>query len=294
MSKISKIWSRVEACWYSELRNVARYNEADFDSVIQSQLETIFPYFIFVAYKKRIIKSGAEKGSVPDFALIRADYKEWWIVEVETIGDDLRHVRKQIDDFTSGSYNSIEQAKYIFDKNKSLDLKKLKELTDSPPKVLVIVDDIDSKWILGLEEFKPTVCVFRVFINSEGIEMYSIGGDYPYILEEYSHCQFSSRSLLELSNPDVLEPEIPNSGHKQSWLRTALEHLGKSLGIRREENDRPVIYKIAHRGRLTEWKKLEDDNKTYLQPLQNDHTLRVTSQLVLKRVKDRQYLIEVI
>jgi len=295
MSKISKIWSRFEAVWYSELRNVARYNEADFDAVIKSQLETIFPHFIFVPYAKTIKAKGTPTGSNPDFALVRADYEEWWIVEVETIGDKLSRVQGQIRNFTEAGYDAYEHAQYIHSKQPELDFDRLLVLTDSTPKVLVIVDDINSQWIEGLKDYGPTICVFKVYINGNGTEMYNISGDYPYIWEAESFCSFSPplRNVLELASPQVLLPPIRRPIPRMGRIRKVLTWFANTVKGDRISQETPDIYRITHRGKLTEWQRLDDNGKTYLQPLRN-HTLGATSQFVLKRLSSEEYLIEVI
>lgn len=309
--KVSKIWSRTDKAWYDELRNVARYKEVEFDKTIQAQLEIVFPEYIFVPYSKTIRPFGTTSGSDPDFALIRQDYKEWWIVEVETIGDNLRHVHKQISHFTNGDYNSAEQTDYMVRKNPALDYDRLLELTASDnPKVLVIVDDITSEWVEKLGEFNPTICVFKVFINKSGFEMYNISGDYPYIWEDSSFCNFSGRNLLELQNPDVLAPQVDKDivsevaeAESQSPIGVAVGEdveLGTAEPSAVTDSDAPNqldsevdIYQISFRGQLSEWRRIEDAGKTFLRPLRN-HPLRATSEFVLKRATANKYIIEVV
>jgi len=113
MSKISKIWTTKENIWYDELKVIAPYREYQYDRTIQSKIQIIFDDYFAVAYGKTIRHREKDEKSRPDFSLIRKDYGEWWIVEVERIEDNIRHARKQIDDFVNGDYNFYEESKHL-------------------------------------------------------------------------------------------------------------------------------------------------------------------------------------
>ena len=294
MAKISKIWSAKENSWYDELRQVVPYREYQMDKIIQNQLAIVFPHFHAVRYTKTISKPGADTGSIPDFALVRRDYQEWWIVEVETIEDRLSHVKKQIADFEGGEYNSIVQAQYLKDEAPSLDLTKLKKLTQETPKILVIVDDINSSWRNALAAFKTlSICVFKVFRNGKGIQLYNIAGEYPYIYEDSSHCYFSDamRNLLTLSNPDVLAPEIPPRQTARDMLRNAANWTLKQLGRSTGPSEKAGYVRIVYQGQFSIWERVVEGGNTYLLS-RGGHPLSAHDKFVLRRVNDGTYLIE--
>jgi hypothetical protein len=289
MAKISKIWAPLESKWYDELRSIHPYREYQYDKTIQSSLATLFPEYKPIVYSRRLKGPNTKKASIPDFALIREDYKEWWIVEVERIEDNIAHVKQQIDNFTNGNYNSVIEADYLFEKDSSLDRAKLANLTQEIPKVLLLVDDMNSIWIEQLEEFEPTICILKQYRNNSGDELISISGDYPYIFEAQSHCTFTDamNNLLKLSNPDVLNPIIDKLAESKY---SRLLNWAKSL-ISSESNS-SSNYRIAHKGQVTEWALIQDGENVYLQPL-GPHSLRVNDSYVLRRSTTNYYTIEI-
>lgn len=299
MNKISKIWATTENLWYEELKVIAPYREYQYDRMIQSHLGTLFPEYYAIPYNKKITQAGRIKGSKPDFALIRKDFEEWWIIEVERIEDKLSHVVKQIEDFINGDYNSFSEAKYLSE-NCSLSQKDIYKATQNNPKVMLIVDDMNSKWYEAFKDLDTTKCILKVYRNNKGLELYSISGDYPYIYEEESHCHFANfmQNLLLITNPDVLTVEIEkNDGDRikkksiiQRLIKGAGEQLRKISGVEDEHEDNDTYF-ISYKGQRSEWKKLEDDGKVYLQPIGPVST-RVNDSYILKRVKDRYFILE--
>ncbi len=226
------------------------------------------------------------KGSIPDFVLIREDYKEWWIVEVERIEDRITHVKQQIDNFTNGTYNSVIEAEYLYKNNTALDLNKLKKLTLNSPKVLLIVDDINSTWIDALEEFEPSICIIKQYKSSAGTQLYSVSGDYPYIYEEKSHCSFTNAmlNLMKLSNPDVLFPIIDKK--KRSIVNAFI-----SFFISKPEHKTEDVYLISFKGQVTEWKLIRDGENVFLQAI-GPHALQVNDSYIIRRTTTKIYTIE--
>jgi len=288
MAKISKTWSTRENLWYDEMKSIAPYRERQFEKIILSNLTTLFPDFHAVNYKKTIKADSEENGSKPDFALIRKDYQEWWIVEVETIEDNLKHVSQQISNFTNGDYNAFEQASYIYKLDSNLDFNKLKTMTRENPKILVLVDDINSKWIKELEEYNPSICIFNVFRNNKGFELYSIKGDYPYIFEDQSYCYLDNpyRNLMKLSNPDILQPPMkPQLRRMELFVRKL-----KFPWLQKKEIETEEI-RIVFQGQTTIWKRVEIDDDVYLQSV-GTNALRANDTYLLKRTTRYEYIIE--
>ena len=290
MAKISKTWSTRENRWYDELKSIAPYLERQYEKIILSNLNTLFPDFYAVNYKRNIKAIGTAKASKPDFALIRKDFGEWWIVEVETIEDNLTHVKQQIENFTGGLYSAREEANYIYQLNKNLDLKKLQLMTRSNPKVLVLVDDIDSTWIKELIPFNPSICVFKIYRSSNGFELLNISGDYPYIYEAESFCHLGNpyRNLMSLSNPNVL---LPKMHHRLTNLEKITKFIKEKFG---KSNSAVASYSIliSFRGQITEWKRVDENGEVYLQPV-GPHGLRINDSYVLRRTTRYGYIIDI-
>lgn len=303
MGKVSKIWVTSESRWYEELKVIAPYREYQYDRMIQSHLKTLFSEYHAVSYNKKITQKGQYQGSKPDFALIRKDYTEWWIVEVETIEDRLVHVYKQIDDFVNGDYNAYQEAQYI-SKNCDLKFKDIYRATQNNPKVMLIVDDMNSTWIEKFKSIETTNCVLKVYRNNKGLELYSISGDYPYIYQEESHCHFLGSpmtNLLHIVNPDVLNFKDTEGvsflgvkkGKNKSrfkFFNDFVNWLKKNKSSVTSESEE-IIYFVSYKGQRSEWKRIETDGKIYLQPLGPTST-RINDSYILKRVYNRYFILE--
>lgn len=281
MGKVSKIWSTLEKKWYEELKVIAPYREYQYDRSIQSNLQTLFPEFIAIPYGRKIAQKGEDAGSRPDFALIRKDFGEWWIVEVERIEDKLSHVRGQIETFINGEYNATVEAKYITKHNKNLSYSDIYPLTQNPPNVLMIVDNMNSEWLAEFKTVSVSICILKIFRNQKG-DLYNISGDYPYIYEDSSNCHFSNamQNLLKLINPDILDPLM--KAQKMSLFQKIFKGKDKN----------PTgTYRINHRGQISEWKRIDDNGETYLQPLGPVGT-RVNESYVLKRTSTNLLILD--
>lgn len=296
MGKISKIWSTTENLWYHELRVVNPYDEKDYQNELFLHLKTLFPdYFVF-HYYKNIRKPKEKSGSRPDFAMVRRDFQEWWIVEVETIRDKIKHVKKQIEDFSEGQYNSVIEAKYLSQNTyETVSKSDLQKVTVKNPHVLVIVDGMNSKWLIELKDLAPKICLFKLFKGAKnGKFLLSISGDYPYIFEAESHCHYSNtmRNFMQVQNPEILDirgafappRKLPKYKEWGNWLKQNI------LGVATVSVDLDV-FTISYDGQLTEWKKVTEDNKVFLQPIGPVAT-RATAQYVLKRTKSNDFILE--
>lgn len=294
--KISKVWSTNEKLWYDELRVIGPYDEDHYQKDLYSHLQTVFPDFYTLHYDKNIRQDGRESGSRPDFAMVRKDFQEWWIVEVETIKDKIKHVKKQIDDFTNGEYNAVIEAQYLATKNIwGLSKKDIYTATKNTPHVLVIVDDITSEWIDELEDLKPKICLFKLYRSKDGMNLFSVSGDYPYIFEDQTHCHFSSamRNLLHVTNAELLrrsitfEPPVKENIYKQAarWLKT------KNPFKKKDISDDPDVYNISYRGQISQWKRIDENNQVYLQPMGPVAT-RSNDRYVLRRTKNNIFILD--
>lgn len=192
--------------WYDELSIVGSYYESEYEQIILSHVETVFPEYYTFPYKRIIYddKGGTAK---PDLAMIRKDYKEWYIVEVELEKHDFNHVKKQVKIFTNGIYDK-ETAEYIQNNQDYLNKDKLLTLIKTKqPSVLVIVDGQQNAWVEELEKYKSIMCVFQVFKNAKNELLYRLNGEYPDVFIKHSHCYFEKTMP---NNLKILEPGILN------------------------------------------------------------------------------------
>ena len=65
-----------ESSWYDELKVVSSYYETELENTILSHVETVFPNYIAIAYKRDIYAPGVAQGRTPDLALINIDYSD--------------------------------------------------------------------------------------------------------------------------------------------------------------------------------------------------------------------------
>ena len=203
---MARILFPTDETWYDELKVISSYYEAELENTILSHVETVFPNYITIPYKKDVYTAAGGQGRAPDLALINKDYSDWWIVEVELGEHTLDHVKTQIDVFVNGNYNAFEVAKYIKTKDVTgvLNIGNLRTMVgNSQPKVLVIVDEHDANWKTELETLGALMCVFQVFKSKAGHRAYRLNGHYPFIFENNSHCRFikSPPNMLEIIDP---------------------------------------------------------------------------------------------
>lgn len=208
--------------WFDELRMVSTYSEAELEKMILAHVNTVFPQYITIPFKKVLNIPTVKKGRAPDLAIISEDYNEWWIIEVETDEDDFSHVKAQIQVFSNYDYNSLEIAKYILSKDstRTLHLDKLiKMVRDVKPQVLVMVDEISYEWEKEIINLGAQICVFQVYKNKDGSHAFRINGNYPKIFNaDKSHCEFikSPANILEIHQPDWFVLGVGNMLKKKS------------------------------------------------------------------------------
>lgn len=270
-----------EEAWYDEWSVVSSYYESEFEDIIISNFNEIFPDYIIVKFKKDITSTVSNKTKKPDLALIHKEYKDWWIVEVELSGHDFNHVESQIEAFANGDYNKFETAKYIVkqDYSKLLRKDKLEEMIGrTTPKILVIVDDHEPDWESQLLRYDAKLCILQVFKNKKGgTHVYKLDGKYPLIIENSSHCKFhpSIPNLLEVLNSDWFidkykkMKEIEGS-QNQKRKKSLKEMILNLLSIKKQvivetKNENEV--EIEYSGKISRCKIIINDKRVYLKPL---------------------------
>jgi len=223
--------------WFDELALISYYGETIYERKLLTYIETVFPDYYAIKFKKSIKPDGGGKARTPDLALIRKDYSEWWIIEVELATHNFEHIEKQITVFTSGIYEPYEISKYIKTQKNELDLENLKKMIiNEQPKVMVVVDQPEPKWQEKLSEYNVKLCVFEVFKDKDTNEIYRLHGEYPYVYEADTHCKFHKTipNMLIIHNPEPLDIE--------------------------EKTEIEIYYK----NKLTKWVKIIDSGTIYL------------------------------
>lgn len=200
---MARVLVKVDNNWYDELASVSNYYEADIESRILDHAETTFKGYVVLPFKKIINDSGG-RSSTPDLVLIREDYSDWYIVEVELYKHGREHPEKQIDVFLDGMYKSADLVPYLLGKKNTLDATLLKKLIDTKqPGVLVIVDGPYANWIEDFRK-KVLVCIFEVYKNTAGTELFRLKGDYPYIVTGETHLKEHPSFMYEIIDVQFL------------------------------------------------------------------------------------------
>ncbi|HMJ69648.1 MAG TPA: hypothetical protein VK508_12160 [Cyclobacteriaceae bacterium] len=267
--------------WFDELKIISSYSESELEKMILSHVDTVFPNYVTIPFKKVLNIPSVKKGKAPDLAIISRDYKEWWIIEVETDEDDLVHVKSQLQVFTSYDYNNYEVAKYMHskDETKFLQLNELiKMVRDIKPQVLVMVDEVSEVWNDEIKKLGATICVFQVYKNKDGSHAFRINGDYPKILSnKKSHCEFlkSPGNTLRVNDPDWLIAGIKGQVILQKRSFNLFSGTDWSNLFKSKTSSLPVVIdgreiEVDFVGKVSKWRVIQDEEKLYLKPIGNN------------------------
>lgn len=257
--------------WFDELNSVAYYGETEFEIELKQHLHNIFPNFYAFSYKLKVQNSdGVTKK--PDLALLKKDYKEWWIIETELENHTLEHVKSQVEIFKSGIYNSFITSDYIYDKVKSehriiLSKTKLRNLImRETPKILVIVDSDKDGWTTELKRINVDLCVFQIFKNCKGKQAYRLSGQYPIIPEKQCFCRYHKTiaNLIEVTKTNFLD----------TFSKKTVE--------------------LVYDGKLTKWSIIRDHNKLYLRFLGQVNPIPPNNKYVLQIHNAKKLIIKMV
>jgi hypothetical protein len=268
-----------DSSWYDELKVVSSYYETELENTILSHVETVFPNYVAIPYKRDIYAPGVAQGRAPDLALINKDYSDWWIIEVELGEHDLKHVLSQVEVFSNGNYNAFEVAKYIKSKDTSgilnvIELQKM--IGKHQPQVMVIVDEHVEDWKADLEKLEVKICVFQVFKSKIGHRAYRLNGHYPFLFTNDSHCKFikSPPNILEIQDPQWFVTGLQNSylptKEKSSFFT---KKFWTELFSFKTDTEIPIDYlkdrevEIDFLGKVSRWKVMNIKNKIMLKAI---------------------------
>ncbi len=250
--------------WYDEIDATSFY-EKNFERTFLSKISEVYPDFIGIPFNLTIATED-EETSDPDLAIIKNDYKEWFVIEVEMGRHSWdNHVDKQVRVFTNGIYEKKRIAEYIHKKDSSLDLKKLESMVENyPPKVMIIANEEKKEWKKKAKKYKALISVFQIYKGLNGLELYRIEGHTPYVFRDKSHCSFlkSMSNTLEVYTPTFIE----------------------------EANDEEVV--VIFRGRKTKWKVIRDEERLYLVFIGRTHFLQLENKYLFYKSELNEYYLE--
>lgn len=179
---------------FSELRAVSYYSETDLEDNIRNHVQELFPDFHTIRFKQSVKakSSPLAKARKPDLALIRRDFKEWMIVEVELEKHSINHILEQIRVFLDGDYNIDGVSRYLTEQLEAIKVKvpqkQISEMIDqNSPRVIVIADEFPGNWIEQLEKENIIVCTFETYKSTKGKFIYRAHGEYPVHMSKSAH-----------------------------------------------------------------------------------------------------------
>lgn len=212
----TQLLKKDEESIYYELHCPSYFLEPKYQQKIQQHFDLIFPDFWVVDVDFILRTTGKNEGKKADFFMIRKDYKEWKIVEVELHTDKLVRVKEQLKIFKNPTNISDELADKI--SNRIIEVKpgqkisknKLRTLlTSTSPKVLLLLDLLKDSW--GKDNIVKSVekMFFQIYKNSTGDFVFRISGDVPYREVKECLCRVDKGfpNQLVLDDPSLL----PNS-----------------------------------------------------------------------------------
>lgn len=227
----AKLLEKKNSKYYYEINCPSYYIESDYQKKIMQHFRSLFPDYWAVCVHYSFETPEIEEKCVPDFILIRKDYLEWIIVEVELQSDVKKNVVKQLKVFsrpaniTPNLISKIESK--ILDDYPECGISKsgLNHLvTNSNPKVLLIIDELPSSWVEDIFK-KILIMFFQIYINTDGDFIYRVKGEVPIMESDNCVCLIDKRfpTMLNLSEdgflPDQDEIGIWVNGKLTNWTK---------------------------------------------------------------------------
>ena len=250
--------------WYDEIDPLSFY-EKHFEETFLSKIHEVYPDFIGIPFALKITSANGEN-SKPDLAMIRKDYKEWYIIEAEMGRHPWKgHVEKQVRVFSTGYYNKKKVSVYMNSKDNNLEIKKLESMIDNiVPKVMVIVNEQKPEWEKEIKKYKSYLSVFQIYKGLNGFELYRIQGDTPFIYRDKSHCSFVKglSNTIEIYTPTFIK-----------------------------DNDNTNV-EVTFRGKKTKWKIKRENGKTFFVISGRTHFLQIEKKYLLYISNTNEYYLE--
>jgi hypothetical protein len=228
--------------WYQEVSPRSFYDEEDLERAIIHNLQIIFPQFKALPFKKSLFDIARHKRNKPDLAMVKADYSEWYIIEVELGKHSKDHVTDQIQTFFNCSYVD-EHAEYIHSqRSHDLDLNSLKAMVAAKvPEFMVIVNEPKSDWVDDLKSLRCKTCIFQIYHDFDGKPLYRLNGDHPYIYTKFCHCKYQ-----KVGSPytvEVLDKQFLDSYGINDGATVPIECNGLSLQwLRQDDSNRIFLH----------------------------------------------------
>ncbi|MEG0849929.1 MAG: hypothetical protein RSD71_07295 [Flavobacterium sp.] len=233
---MSKVLDHRDA-WYQELAPRDYYLETDLERTIKLYLEVIFPDFKVFSFKQQLVHSVTGNKSAADLGMIKSDYSEWYVIEVELGKHSKSEVLEQIDTFRNFR-PTIDNSTYIYKERSDFNKAKLDNLIVSKqPNLMVIVNEAKPDWKKDLAKFDCKLCIFQIYNDFENKKLYRIDGDYPSVYTDFCFCKYEKYlpSAVKILNTDFL-----NNYNISNGETIDIFFEGKSYLWTREDDGRDI------------------------------------------------------
>jgi len=247
--------------WFEEVSTTSLY-ETEYEQLVMNNSNLLYPDYIAVPFRQTV--SDEYNTAKADFALIHSLYRDWWVVEVEMGHHSFtQHVLPQVTILANARYG-VEQAQALCAQNPKLDALRISDmLKGQQPRVLVIVNTPQPKWIEPLARKDAILAVFEIFRSIRNQYIFRVNGEHPpQRVDAISRCYFDRiiPRLLVVESPGV---------------------LGVGAGS-------TII--IKYQNGMTEWTRIDSKDRVWLTPLKNN-PLNTATFYQLQRLADSTFLI---
>jgi len=203
-----------ETIWYQELAPRDYYNENELERAVKLNIQTMFPEFKAFSFKQKLTHAGNGNKSAADLGMVKNDYSEWYVIEVELGKHSKDEVLEQIETFRNFTPTKAH-SDYIHKERKELNKQKLEDLvTSKSPKLMVIVNEDKQDWKKDLKKLDCQMCVFQIYNDFDNRKLYRLQGEFPNVYTDFCNCRYEKLIpyTVKVLNRDFLNTYNINSG----------------------------------------------------------------------------------
>ena len=238
-----------ESAWYQGIASLKNIYEKNLEHRVLKFSKQIFTGYhgfqsAFVFNSKL-----SDDTAASDMLLIAEDFSQWVIVELELMGKQLKHTKKQLRVFSEPRFEVEKLVKHCISKDNDL-VNKENELgtlfTDHDPDLLVIFDTYHKSTLEEISSnFTCKICVLEIYRTMKhDFELYRMSGDYPYINTGFS---FLKNWPTNFDQYEIEKPGLFNGitlgtiqvYHKMFVLNALLMNAGQRYFLKIPQNPFP-------------------------------------------------------
>jgi hypothetical protein len=244
---MSKIWTDHHRDWFLEIDH-SLYSEGQLEEMILSYLTMHLNGYYIVKCKMDCLNTKTNEINRPDIAIVKKDFTEWYVVEVELSSHRFKHIEEQVDTFLNCNYGASHATNIADNLLPITKIDYSEELTTMinthVPKVLVLINSMRNTWFDTLNKMNCETGVFQIYRNKATHLALRFKGHFPLMNQDFGTCRFTTAPfLIEIIEKDFLD-SVQVSEHE--------------------------IIEATYEGRISQWKRVNSRNKIYLECMGND------------------------